>query len=1160
MAPSYHGKITRPSLFVSELKERLYVCEYGGTPLKVPIYDQERLPSTTTRRPTALSINRQRVPYHACSVGEVLSEFQRMRESQRAQASEQNSTLLSLEREARQTIRDAELAQERCKKSEERAAAAAAILQVAANEAQTLAAESRRQTAESERVLKEHESKTLCLEGHLNRAFREVESEARKRQRLEEVNAAALASLRAEIDTARSEAEECKKRMKEAKNTCQKQEAEVLLMEGKLVRMWQHAYQKEREHERASEQADAVVDAVRADLEAMKQALEACKQQKRLVERECHVKDGEVLRLQNKLGHSMQDVARATVKTDKIRETFEKKQERLLANMDSLQIQLNRARELKNQMARRVREVRSKEAVSAQQSQELHKCRQRVRYLRREMGTLKAQLCVHEDDVHDAAVSSGDDSESSAESENLDICKESTLSMETAAAQASDAAEALRKLQSMPTWCASRGQGRGRGAPKIEWGVRLVIYSLLSLMVPPSAVGMIIVLIVKHTAPWLKPQAPTVETVHRCRFELRFLEEALAARRVASAYRVRSIGFDETTKLGNSSLTSNVQIEPTEGAKFQDVILRAAYCPMGGTSQLCVESIEKKCFSRLRDFLRRWRDKFKEMFPGEEWTGPDPALCSLHRLGGGGALISDTCNTARLAKQLLAKLIAEQVKDSLGQESWDSMSESEREAAVRTHPVDCWQHLRNIFLAEMSRAQAAHVAAELQPELDTFSAWERMSTDFAQLLRAAFKEFHHGCRYYKGQGRSFTVWLRETFPEAFSLHLERADGGRQDLDYDAAIPLYVDRKFFVEYLHGRVFAKDHRNILEDFLYVVFRSLQYVAMTRANAIIDLHISRPMRWLSGKASQLTAWSPSSMGEVLDIVEQFFERAQHDGSLFLDPDLDLFKPIADRQPLFAAWRTQLDNDVVLSPDGSQRHSIWKEVKAEVLQPSDATNASTRMKTIEYLEVQCRAGLRKLHDPKLALRDKLTSVSGDNCVGNSEAAHADTIGVHATNDALAEGVFGTYDMILRRFQGISMEAASAVAQAVRSQMLSLGDGVARRKQSTVKVREAFTGYIYSLPPHEQEALVEVARVTVKEMRDIDRLDHAALDEYHKQRRKVNEEDALNALFTRYALALSFFERWVKRGAVNSAQVATNLNGFGGEGEMEQAIECCCC
>ena len=78
---------------------------------------------------------------------------------------------------------------------------------------------------------------------------------------------------------------------------------------------------------------------------------------------------------------------------------------------------------------------------------------------------------------------------------------------------------------------------------------------------------------------------------------------------------------------------------------------------MGGTSKAIVAEIEGKCFERLRDLLHRWKKYFTKLFPDEQWTGPDPAKCSLHRLAGGGGLISDTCNAARLAKQLLADLV-----------------------------------------------------------------------------------------------------------------------------------------------------------------------------------------------------------------------------------------------------------------------------------------------------------------------------------------------------------------------------------------------------------------------------------------------------------------------------------------------------------------------
>lgn len=50
--------------------------------------------------------------------------------------------------------------------------------------------------------------------------------------------------------------------------------------------------------------------------------------------------------------------------------------------------------------------------------------------------------------------------------------------------------------------------------------------------------------------------------------------------------------------------------------------------------------------------------------------------------------------------------------------------------------------------------------------------------------------------------------------------------------------------------------------------------------------------------------------------------------------------------------------------------------------------------------------------------------------------------------------------------------------------------------------------------------------------------------------RRKTNEEEELDALFTQYAYALSFFERWCKRGVEKNAEITVALNGFG---EREQ-------
>lgn len=166
------------------------------------------------------------------------------------------------------------------------------------------------------------------------------------------------------------------------------------------------------------------------------------------------------------------------------------------------------------------------------------------------------------------------------------------------------------------------------------------------------------------------------------------------------------------------------------------------------------------------------------------------------------------------------------------------------------------------------------------------------------------------------------------------------------------------------------------------------------MIRANALVYILISRPLRWLSGKFSELVNWSPFSMGEAFDAVEQFLVRAQNDGSLFLDPTLDLFKDIADKQPAFDRWRVQtFQEEYLMAPDGHTKHLLYQRAPQELLKPSDPTNAAAEEKTIEYLQIQSTAALRKLHDPKLALRDKLTSMDGENSLGNSTDAHKDTI-----------------------------------------------------------------------------------------------------------------------------------------------------------------------
>ena len=209
----------------------------------------------------------------------------------------------------------------------------------------------------------------------------------------------------------------------------------------------------------------------------------------------------------------------------------------------------------------------------------------------------------------------------------------------------------------------------------------------------------------------------------------------------------------------------------------------------------------------------------------------------------------------------------------------------------------------------------------------------------------------------------------------------------------------------------------------------------------------------------------------------------------------------------------------DHVYSADGTTPHYHYQLVRDELLNPQDATNAATRAKTIEYLEVQVKGGLRKMTDPKLAIKKHLDPVN--------MLARADTIGLDATNDRLAESIFGCWDYVLRRNPGISMEAASALVQAMRNKPFAEG------------------GALSLLPKKEALALFEMARLTVPEMRKIDKAHHAEHDDYVAAKRKSNSQLELDALVKQYALALSFFKRWKQRGVAWAEAARVALDGI---------------
>ncbi|KAL1511676.1 hypothetical protein AB1Y20_004966 [Prymnesium parvum] len=222
----------------------------------------------------------------------------------------------------------------------------------------------------------------------------------------------------------------------------------------------------------------------------------------------------------------------------------------------------------------------------------------------------------------------------------------------------------------------------------------------------------------------------------------------------------------------------------------------------------------------------------------------------------------------------------------------------------------------------------------------------------------------------------------------------------------------------------------------------------------------------------------------------------------------------------------------DTVLSPDGKTKHTQYKLALEELLNPNDLTNKRSTELTIEYLQY-------------------LTSQDGALCWDKVAQGHADTRGCEATNDKFSESVFGVFDMMLKRCDGISREAASALAQAVRAKSFWQGDAVKRRKKQ--EPPPPGLGYFHTLPVQEQEALVEYARRIMRVQRGVDRADNAEVAAYVKAKVRSNSEEELQALITEWGYGLSFFERWQQRGVRLASEVSSALRVLEKEDKRKQ-------
>ena len=683
--------------------------------------------------------------------------------------------------------------------------------------------------------------------------------------------------------------------------------------------------------------------------------------------------------------------------------------------------------------------------------------------------------------------------------------------------------------------------------------------------VAPSSISANIEDVLSLVAPNAEIPAPCERSLMKMRGEVTIASEAMAAWRFAASRRVLFAGWDESTKFGDSVFAMTFLVEHFDGTR-EEVCLRAiSLLPSGGTSKAVMEHIETRIFAYSRDVLGSWIAQHEKLNGEGSWAavgGPSPDSIGLHRLAEDTVLMTDTCNAARCTRRLLGESIMRTMQEKVGTEAWEAMSIEERNEKYRFYRADCWQHLRNVLIKAMATASSSFLKEKMSENLSEFCSFERIEVDADAVIRAAFKQFHHGGEYAKGRGREFEAWRKQQHSAGAWMPFERAMGSRQDLSFDGCVPLFANRVVCLEFLAGYIDLPKSPNVLDKSLYTLLRCNEFVALLRAHTLWQMLFSEPFRWLAGRTGKIKDWSLYNMSGVLDLVEAAMEMLAADPSKLLDEDFDMFASVA-AVPEFKQWRDECCGQIVLAADGKTEHTIYKDILQRARSPEAGSGdeQATAM-TLELVKEMAARAVEKLHDKKIGLADKLTSQGGINAIGQCENARARTQGIDGTNDR-SENKFAIADFVMRTYRGISIVNASGIVQQRSAHDFDRPSRVVsdrrKRKATAAGAADAAAnadaattaaqpkvggGFFWRLSCELRHSLVEMARLQLQPAIAKGRLERQQHDQEKLAKREQAVQTQLSSVVEKYAEALEFFEQWQTQRWKTHAAVDDGLKG----------------
>ena len=144
----------------------------------------------------------------------------------------------------------------------------------------------------------------------------------------------------------------------------------------------------------------------------------------------------------------------------------------------------------------------------------------------------------------------------------------------------------------------------------------------------------------------------------------------------------------------------------------------------------------------------------------------------------------------------------------------------------------------------------------------------------------------------------FFDYMRRFHPTAYLYSITRACGGaRQDVGVEGACFVLMNIPYYLEFLIWR-FCCGGDGILEKYLWLELRSVEFVALVHVLLILHMSVVVPMRWIAGECANLADYDfgVAEMGLALDLMDNGLGKVTQDGQNGLNDDhmMTIFDPL--------------------------------------------------------------------------------------------------------------------------------------------------------------------------------------------------------------------------------------------------------------------------